>query len=106
MRAGIATIVLSLLFLTTGAVEAKSTTHTVAMQGNQFVPATLTVKPGDSVIWVNKDLAAHTATSSAAGFDSKAIEAGKSWKHTIRKKGDFQYGCTYHPFMKGVLRVQ
>lgn len=106
MRTGIATIALSLLFLINGAVEAKTSTHTVAMQGNQFVPAALTVKPGDTVIWVNKDLVAHTATSAAAGFDSKLINVGKSWKHTVRKRGDFQYGCTYHPFMKGVLRVQ
>jgi len=50
---------------------------------------------------------AHTATSSEAGiFDSKLIAPGKSWKLTVRKKGDFPYKCTYHPTMTATLHVQ
>jgi plastocyanin len=85
----------------------RPTTHTVTIEGMQFRPQTLTVAAGDTILWINKDLVAHTATSVTAGtFDSKLIGPDKSWKVTIRKKGDIGYVCTYHPTMKGTLRVE
>ena len=53
----------------------------------RFQPEMLTVDRGDTIVWVNKDLVPHTATSKAGNFDSKLIQADKSWKYTIRKKG-------------------
>jgi plastocyanin len=85
----------------------KPTTHTVTIEGMKFEPNTLTVAAGDTVIWVNKDPVAHTATSSDAGiFDSKLIAPDKSWKLTVHKIGAFVYICTYHPTMKAMLHVQ
>ncbi len=85
----------------------KSTTHTVTIEGMKFQPEQLTVASGDVVVWVNKDLVAHTATSSEAGiFDSKLIAPAKSWKFTVRKKGNVTYVCTYHPTMKAMLHVR
>ena len=85
----------------------KSTTHTVTIEGMKFQPEELTVVSGDVVVWVNKDLVAHTATSSEAGiFDSQLIAPDKSWKLIVRKKGDFAYVCTYHPTMKAMLHVE
>jgi plastocyanin len=81
-------------------------THTVIMEDMEFTPATLTVKAGDTVEWVNKDPMPHTATSKAAGFDSDDIAAGKSWKYTAEKKGEFPYLCTLHRSMKGTLTVE
>ncbi|MEP6594187.1 MAG: cupredoxin family copper-binding protein [Acidobacteriota bacterium] len=82
-------------------------THTVTIEGMTFQPDVLTVASGDTVVWVNKDLVAHTATASTAGgFDSKLIAPDTSWKLTVRKKGEFAYTCTYHPTMKGTLRVK
>lgn len=81
-------------------------THTVLMEANKFVPAALTVRSGDTIVWVNKDLVAHTATSRAAGFDSGLIDVGKSWRYKVRKKGDVAYVCTFHPMMTGTLRVK
>jgi plastocyanin len=84
----------------------KSQTHTVTIEGMRFQPEVLTVAPGDTVVWVNKDLVPHTATSKAGGFDSKDIQAEKSWTYTIQATGEFPYICTFHPTMKGVLRVK
>jgi len=36
-------------------------THTVTIEGMQFRPQALSVALGDTVVWVNKDLVAHTA---------------------------------------------
>ena len=88
------------------AAHAAGTSHTVTIEGMRFLPEVLTVEPGDTIVWVNKDLVAHTATSTDGGFDSKAIQAGKSWKFTIRKTGTFAYICTFHPTMNAILRVK
>jgi plastocyanin len=80
--------------------------HTVTMEYMRFEPETLTVARGDTVVWINKDLVPHTATSKAGGFDSQVVAAEKSWRVTVRKKGTFAYVCTLHPTMKGTLRVR
>ena len=86
--------------------QRKPKTHTVTIAGMRFQPEMLTVERGDTIVWVNKDLVPHTATSKVGNFDSKLIQADKSWKYTIRKKGDFAYICTFHPTMKAMLRVE
>jgi plastocyanin len=70
-----------------------------------YEPATLKIRPGDSVIWTNKDMVSHTVTSKDGGFDSKAIAPGKTWKLASAKKGLFAYACSFHPMMKGRLEV-
>jgi len=84
----------------------KPTIHTVTIDGTRFSPEALTVSSGDTIVWVNKDLIPHTATSKAGGFDSQIIATGKSWKYVAAKKGRFPYICTFHPTMKGTLRVK
>ena len=104
----LAVVALSVLVLdaNAGQTARKPKTHTVVIEGTTFAPASLTVASGDSVVWLNKDPFPHTATSKAGGFDSQVIAAGESWKYVARKKGDFDYLCTLHTTMKGVLRVK
>lgn len=79
--------------------------HTVIMEGTQYEPATLTVKRGETVVWINKDPFPHTVTTPGV-FDSHSIAVGKSWKYKARRAGEFPYVCTLHPTMKGTLRVE
>lgn len=81
-------------------------THTVMIEGMKFSPETLTVKHGDTVVWINKDMVPHTATSEKGGFDSQMIAAGDSWKFVASKAGKFPYSCTFHPTMNGTLTVE
>jgi plastocyanin len=81
-------------------------THTVIMEGMAFRPKVITVAAGDTIVWVNRDLVPHTATSEAGGFDSKTIQADESWTHTAATNGDFTYVCTFHPAMTATLRVR
>ena len=83
----------------------KPATHTVTIDAASFSPAKLTVNAGDTIVWVNKDILAHTATAAKAAFDSKVIQPGKSWKYVARKKGEFPYTCAFHP-MNGTLVVR
>jgi plastocyanin len=115
MRAGaVAAVLMSLLTLSlppaasdlAAAVDTKPRVHTVLIEGMRFQPEGLTVAAGDTVVWINKDMVPHTATSAAAGFDSLEIAPGKSWTHAVATTGEFDYTCTYHPLMKAVLRVK
>lgn len=81
--------------------------HTVVIENMQFNPPQLTVHRGDRIVWVNKDLFPHTATAVDKAFDSGSIAAGASWSYVAGNSGEFAYGCTFHPTMKGaLLKVQ
>jgi len=84
----------------------KSIVHTIVMDGTAFSPDTLTVKRGDTVVWVNKDPFPHTVTAVDGAFDSKSINAGKRWTYVARKPGSYAYGCAFHPNMKGTFKVE
>ena len=84
----------------------RGTTHTVVIDGVRFEPETLSVRPGDTVVWVNHDPFPHTATSQAGRFDSHEIGAGASWQYTPDKSGVFPYVCTFHPTMRATLIVR
>ena len=79
--------------------------HTVVIEAMEFHPQRLTVRRGDTVVWVNKDPFPHTATA-AGVFDSHSIPAGGSWKHSVREPGEFAYLCTLHSNMRAVLEVK
>jgi plastocyanin len=86
---------------------AQAKTWTVKIAGMQFEPATVTVVRGDTVVWVNDDVVAHTATSSVAGgFDSHAIAPGGKWQYQAKAPGRYTYACTFHPTMQATLIVK
>jgi plastocyanin len=78
---------------------------TVTIEGTSYQPATITVKKGESVTFVNKDPFPHTVTA-AGKFDSKSIAANGKWTYKATKAGEFPYICTLHPNMKGTIEVE
>ncbi|WP_027801874.1 cupredoxin domain-containing protein [Paraburkholderia dilworthii] len=81
-------------------------TYVVAIENMQFDPSNLTVKRGDRVVWINKDVFPHTVTAGTHAFDSRSIAANASWSYEPVKAGSYSYGCTFHPTMHGALTVQ
>jgi plastocyanin len=74
----------------------------------EFRPKTVTVEAGETITWVNRDKAPHTATSddgAAAGFDTERLLEGESKQIVFEKPGDHPYHCIFHPFMRGTVRV-
>jgi plastocyanin len=108
LRAGAGAAVLALLGSGPAVSQplARPATVSVTIENMQFSPAALSVHRGDRIVWVNKDLFPHTVTATHKAFDSGSIEAGGSWTYEAGKSGEFSYGCTYHPTMKGSLKVQ
>ena len=81
-------------------------THTITIENVQYNPQQLTVKRGDRIVWINKDLFPHTVTSTTHAFDSGSIAPNAKWTYVARKSGEYAYTCTFHPTMKAQLTVR
>lgn len=71
-----------------------------------YGPQEITVAPGTTVVWTNHDETPHTVTSKDKSFASKGMDTGDTFGHTFATEGDFNYICTVHPFMTGVVHVR
>ena len=79
-----------------------------------FIPETITIVLGinHTIVWVNNDEIIHTVSSSSGGtaFGKAAlannyIDPGASWNFTFSKPGEYDYYCTPHPYMRGLIIV-
>jgi plastocyanin len=77
---------------------------TIHMKNLAFDPASATATVGETVTFVNDDSVSHNVTGGEIG-SSGDIAAGKSWKYTFDKPGDYKYVCTYHQGMAGEITV-
>lgn len=79
---------------------------TVHIHDMAFVPATLTVRAGDKVTFVNDDDDAHTATADDGSWDSEGLANRERWTHAFATPGKSAYHCTVHPSMRGTIVVR
>jgi plastocyanin len=102
----IAVLVLAGIAAFSTGVPAAGQSHVVVVENVQFSPPSLTVKSGQRITWVNKDLFPHTATADDKAFDSKAIPPNAAWTWVAGKPGTYTYACTFHPTMKATITVR
>jgi plastocyanin len=90
------------------AVAPKKTTITIS--GMAYSPSPVTVRAGETVEWVNKDVVDHTATEKNAAKTEAlwdvSIAPGKSATVVMKTRGSFDYFCRYHPNMVARLTVK
>ncbi|MGB1034718.1 MAG: cupredoxin domain-containing protein [Primorskyibacter sp.] len=79
--------------------------HVVEIRGHAFHPASLTIGKGDSVEFVNKDRAPHTATHVDGAFDTGRLGRNQNAKMQFKGAGRYSYFCAVHPSMKGEIIV-
>lgn len=101
MRRGYAGLAFILAVLSASVAPAE--TVRVEVDRLTFTPAEISVKVGDTVEWVNKDILAHTAT--VRGDWEVALPANKAGSRTMTKAGSVEYYCRFHPNMKGRIVV-
>lgn len=78
----------------------------VQIKDFRFVPDVVTIKPGQSIVWTNRDIAAHTATAKDHKWDTGNLDQNKSSKPiAFSDVGSFDYLCSYHPTMKARVIV-
>ena len=77
-----------------------------------FLPDRQSIKPGDTIVWTNPDTMSHyvaSGTSSGGkdgGFDSGMIAPGQTFEHQFTKSGLYNYFCSAHPWMEGIIIVE
>ncbi|HUE43289.1 MAG TPA: cupredoxin family copper-binding protein [Candidatus Sulfotelmatobacter sp.] len=78
----------------------------VKVDNFSFSPQTITIKPGTTVIWTNRDDIPHTVVSDDKVFKSKVLDTDEKFSFTFDKAGSFPYFCSVHPKMTGKVIVQ
>ena len=77
-----------------------------------YIPATLNISAGTTVIWENNDAAAHLATSGTPDggpdgvFDSGMIMGGATYEYEFSETGEVVDYCLVHPWMVGTVVVE
>jgi plastocyanin len=71
-----------------------------------FSPKEVTVTPGTTVTWINRDETPHAIIAGDKSFASKAMDTDDRFEYTFTTEGDFAYACTLHPFMTGIVHVR
>ncbi len=76
-----------------------------------YLPPSVTINVGDTVMWDNVDTAAHTVTSGTPAdgpdgeFDSSLLMGGAQFEVTFDESGSYDYFCMVHPWMVGEVQV-
>jgi plastocyanin len=81
-------------------------TQAIQIQKFAFTPKEITVAPGTTVAWTNRDETPHTISAPDQHFVSKAMDTDDHVEYTFTTEGDFTYFCTLHPFMTGIVHVR
>jgi plastocyanin len=92
------------LVLAAMAVPSHAATIQIVMQNLEILPAEVSAKVGDTIEWVNKDVFAHTATAKNGDFDV-TLPPNKNGSFVLKKAGNVDYYCRFHPNMKATLKI-
>lgn len=80
-------------------------THKIEITNFKYVPDYLEVKPGDTIIWTNRDIAPHTATAIDKSWDTGTIKKNKSATLLVSDQMSGKYFCRFHPKMKAEFKI-
>ncbi|HWB51786.1 MAG TPA: plastocyanin/azurin family copper-binding protein [Stellaceae bacterium] len=81
---------------------------TVTINNFEFQPPLVTVAPGTTVTWINRDEEPHTVLSADGGatFKSPALDTDDKFAFTFDKPGTYKYFCSLHRHMVGTIVVK
>jgi len=84
---------------------AHAETIAVTIDKIAYGPASVSAHVGDTIVWTNKDIVAHTATARDKQWDLMVLP--NSTKSVVLKRaGKIDYYCKFHPNMTGVISVE
>lgn len=77
---------------------------TIDQQDMQFVPATVSVKTGDVVLFTNSDSALHMIKVDST-IIADTMKKGDAVRWTAPSPGQYRVTCDYHPQMSATITV-
>jgi plastocyanin len=104
-RLAILFVILMALASAMHAAVAESTLE-VTIDNFTFTPATVTIEPGTTVHWLNRDDIPHTVVAKSLAFKSRALDTDDSFSQQFNEVGVIDYFCSLHPHMTGKVIVR
>ena len=87
--------------------EEKAEVENVIIRNHEFNPGIKRIAEGDQVSWINMDAARHTVTfEKNEGLGSPALKRGQTYWRKFDETGVFNYYCSFHPAMRGIIIVE
>lgn len=86
--------------------EAGRDTVVIGIRNLRYEQTDVTITPGTTVVWVNRDPVQHSVIADGGTFDSGLIDPGGRFEWTFVHEGTYTYHCMPHPFMKGRIVVR
>ncbi len=71
-----------------------------------YLPATLTVRVGKKVTWINRDRVGHTATADSGAFNSDVLNPGQKYTWTAKQPGTYSYSDYTQSTLQGTIVVK
>jgi plastocyanin len=81
-----------------------ATGDAISIENFAFAPETITIPVGSTVTWTNKDSASHQIKGDT--FNSPLLATGQTYQFKFDTAGTYNYICSVHPSMKGVVIVK
>jgi plastocyanin len=79
----------------TEAATATAADGAVTIKNFEFVPKSLTVKAGTTVVWTDSE-GRHTVEADKNEFKSDVLTSGKTFSFKFDKPGKYAYHCGFH----------
>lgn len=83
--------------------------HVVVVDGDApyFSPPSLVLRVGDTVRWQSPPMAeVHSVHDLKDGSFAATLSPGTAFTYRFQRPGEFDYGCRYHPWMRGHVTVR
>jgi plastocyanin len=89
---------------------AHAATSNVVLKDNVFIPATVSIQPGDTVTWTNNGRSPHNVTYGDKSKASPTINPGGTYSITFQTAQTVYYYCSFHSSgpgkgMAGIVKV-
>lgn len=82
------------------------TNHHIEISNFDYQPSSLRVRPGDTITWINRDIAPHTATAADDSWDTGAIRTDEAVSLEVTPDMVAAYYCRFHPMMTAELAIE
>jgi plastocyanin len=79
---------------------------TIEIPGYEFDPSNVSVPVGASITFENTHAARHNAKARDDSWGTEDLDKGESQTLTFDTPGTWEYICSIHPYMEGVLTVR
>ena len=104
MRRALAGLTLGALLLALAASSARAEVIEIRAEKLVFTPAQISAHVGDTIVWMNADFVAHTATARNGAWDVMMPPNTKK-ELVLKSTGAVDYYCKFHPNMIGKVTV-